>query len=807
MKIAKITIQNFRGIRIPLPLELTKGGKPTSAVLYGRNGTGKSSITDAWEWTLNQQIQSLSKEGISANDYPHKASNGLDSYVMIDFADPAPKKACVKFNPKRITDPIIDGDYSALREAAIYPNFLRYSELQKFVLFTKTEKYKYIAKFFGLDPFLKCQTELQATVTRLTSSIETLRESYKQASSEIAQVTGTKDTDEASILSFINTICTKRNLPEASGLLDIPIAKAKFDEVLKSNQEASQIAAGKILLGHLSRIIPKNAFEEIIISAEKAFSEISAAQKNIASLVIAELYDVALRVLPKSKDPNCCPICDKPFAGDLLEHLSAKHKEFSLFNASLNRFNSIRSELFNYLNSLEQAIIPILDSREKHTEQTFGTNYDFLQLLLTGFNGLRKILKTPVQDLVEFNLSSNPTVSSIIGLASKHGVWIASLRSHIESIENSPSNKSLAGDYTNFVTVTSAFMRLVKVSKKGAFYSKTITSLASVLSEFTRYIGNQISTTFTAIENDVVAFFNVLEGANSILANPKIHLVSGKTNAIELEIEFASDKVSPAYKFMSESQINSFGLAIFLASVKHFNKNLKFFILDDVVNSFDAYKRPRISKLIAQHFSDFQVMILTHDQVFFDTIQRDFPQWQRFRFASWDYTTGPKFRLAKSYSEEIQELLDEDKPVVAGQLLGRYLEWTMGLINESLQTPLRYKMENVYTLSEFYDPFVNRVSEKLKKSGKVHSLFTQLKGFEQGTIFRNYCAHWKNESTPFTAGEIQEVFNKWQDIERSIFCMTCKTFVAYNSTSGGTFVRCSCGSLDLMNDSFYSDKN
>ena len=45
--IKKICISGFRGVLAPLELDFAKGGACQSMVLYGANGTGKSSITDA----------------------------------------------------------------------------------------------------------------------------------------------------------------------------------------------------------------------------------------------------------------------------------------------------------------------------------------------------------------------------------------------------------------------------------------------------------------------------------------------------------------------------------------------------------------------------------------------------------------------------------------------------------------------------------------------------------------------------------------------------------------------------------------
>ncbi len=160
--------------------------------------------------------------------------------------------------------------------------------------------------------------------------------------------------------------------------------------------------------------------------------------------------------------------------------------------------------------------------------------------------------------------------------------------------------------------------------------------------------------------------------------------------------------------------------------------------------------------------------------------------------------------LAKNYAEEIQGYLDEDAPITAGQTLGRYLEWTLGVVNENMQTPMRYKIENTYTLAEFYDPFIKRFKDKLKVTGKQHKIVQLFDEFEQSTIFRNYCSHWKNEANGFTSPEIDGVFKKWLEIENILHCSTCKSFVNFNSSTGTEYVKCNCGSIDLKDNSFYA---
>ena len=207
--------------------------------------------------------------------------------------------------------------------------------------------------------------------------------------------------------------------------------------------------------------------------------------------------------------------------------------------------------------------------------------------------------------------------------------------------------------------------------------------------------------------------------------------------------------------------------------------------------------------MIASRFSEFQVLMITHDQIFFDTVQKQFPEWQRYKFTSWDYLTGPKCKLSKNYAEEIQEYLDDDKPLTAGQTLGRYLEWILGILNENMQTPLTYKVENIYTLSEFYSPLVKRFRDKLKLANNQHKLIALFDEFESATIFRNYCVHYKNESNQFTTEEIEGILKKWLEIEQMLFCTSCKSFVHFEKADNKEYIRCNCGTIDLKEQTHY----
>jgi hypothetical protein len=800
LKIKKITIENFRGIKSPVVIDFVKGGRQTSALIYGRNGTGKSSIVDAWEWLINSKIDYLSKEGASERDYPHKLSDGNNVYINVDFTHPTISSAKTLYNKTRITNPTNSGEYNDFKTHTIYPNYLRYSDLQEFVFKTKGDKYKYIAKFFGLEKFTKNQSDLQASLTRISNQLLQFQSQLFENKKAVIKITGNSIVNEESIVSFINTIAEKYKFDNIPDFKSAYKAKTALSEIVKANPIAADLAAWNEFQSRINQFYILPQVVQDCNDIDSIFKGLKSDEANITNLILIELYASATETLSKIANKTKCPVCDKIFDGDLVKHISDKHKTLEALNKKKTEYIDKRIEILTKLDSITKKLAIIKSEKNEKVLLAFKSFFNEVEVLVSELPNCISELKKLLKDLGTLNLSNHIAILTINSLNEMELNNRKIVTDKIKFLSEDKTSKDLANDFDNLIQIISAFTGYLKNEKKVAYLTKITDNLNLLVTTLTLEIQTQIQNTFTAIQTDVVDCYNFLESTNQFLKNPEIKLVTGRDKAIELVIEFANEKISPAYKYMSESQVNSFGLAIFLSAVKYFNNSFKFIILDDIVNSFDAFKRPKVSQLLANKFNDFQVLMLTHDQIFFDTVQRDFPEWNRYKFASWDYTTGPRCNFSNNYNEEIQKLIDDDDAIGAGQKLGRYLEMIFGIVNQNLQTPIRYKLENVYTLSEFYEPLVKRFKDKLKMPGKHHKITTLFSEFEQGTIFRNYCVHYKNEAIPFTAIEIDSVFKKWLEIETEIYCLDCKSFCRYEVVGSVEYVKCNCGLLNLKDE-------
>jgi hypothetical protein len=211
-------------------------------------------------------------------------------------------------------------------------------------------------------------------------------------------------------------------------------------------------------------------------------------------------------------------------------------------------------------------------------------------------------------------------------------------------------------------------------------------------------------------------------------------------------------------------------------------------ILDDVVSSFDAHKRPKLVDLLKDHFSDYQILLLTHDSIWRDRIHKDFPSWIRKHFVRNEITSGPIMHDGTTTIEDIRTHLKNDKPELAGPVLGPYLEGELQDLCEGFKAPVAYNKRNDYTLEPLLDAFLGRVQSVLTAAHPLYKACHEVKS-ESG--FRNLCSHAKNPSSALTTPEMSRVVEKWAAVQALVRCPqpTCSRLLT-NVDKG---FACKCG--------------
>lgn len=112
-------------------------------------------------------------------------------------------------------------------------------------------------------------------------------------------------------------------------------------------------------------------------------------------------------------------------------------------------------------------------------------------------------------------------------------------------------------------------------------------------------------------------------------------------------VTYLGEPVEHPQLFLNEARLSALALAIYfagrkLAEAQTINDMPRIMVLDDVLIGLDQANRVPLLNVLAEHFRDWQVVILTHDRVWFD-IARQYlrrggpPDWQGRADAHWTF--------------------------------------------------------------------------------------------------------------------------------------------------------------------------
>jgi energy-coupling factor transporter ATP-binding protein EcfA2 len=124
--------------------------------------------------------------------------------------------------------------------------------------------------------------------------------------------------------------------------------------------------------------------------------------------------------------------------------------------------------------------------------------------------------------------------------------------------------------------------------------------------------------------------------------------------SITPEIEFRGSSLERPHHFLNEARLSALALAMYFAGRSICGNTVmpgvpKIMVLDDVLIGLDQSNRLPVLKLLTEHFADWQIVLLTHDRVWFETARMYLPDadWsslEMFEGAQADGTVRPIIR-------------------------------------------------------------------------------------------------------------------------------------------------------------------
>jgi ABC-type dipeptide/oligopeptide/nickel transport system ATPase subunit len=245
-------------------------------------------------------------------------------------------------------------------------------------------------------------------------------------------------------------------------------------------------------------------------------------------------------------------------------------------------------------------------------------------------------------------------------------------------------------------------------------------------------------------------------------------IVHAKFNHTKLDEN--KQNISRPHTFLNEAKLTAIALSIRFAMLDQKLSGAiavdtpKFLILDDVLVSLDMSNREIVLDIILKDFTDYQLIILTHDRNFFEFLRHRI---KRFEQEDWKYIEmyecekdgipQPLIFESESYLGQAEWYLKDGKFEIAGNLLRKEAE---NFIKEFL--PDKYKLGEYGQLK----PLAIMLSEAIKYSKQNDldiKLFEDLNGHTKFLL--NHSSH-DSYDVPLFRSEIENCLNTLKEVRK-----------------------------------------
>jgi hypothetical protein len=800
--VKQILICGFRGIPSLLPINLEEGDKVKSLILYGGNGTGKSSITDAWEWVTSGKIAHLAREGAEESAYPHISAK--NTYVEIQFSDESVGTVRLTWDPKRMRTPTITGNLDAVRELIAHPCHVRHADLTRFVLFTKAERYEALASLMGFVPQLEYQTSLRRIESYLEQDLKQQRIIHGEFLRRHKEHFQNAEGPSFTAIELLAHRCVANGHPCQPEIDQIKEAAALLKKSVLKDPNARKLTAIRELRVKVSQATPPTGIADKVKTLRQACGSLKASQaENRQKLLLIPLLQAAGEFLASAPATGTCPLCNQKFIGDLKHHVASELSTLRLLKSLQDKVQtakeSIRIALSQSFFSSPLVLSPELKQLAalEDSLKLFNTKTADLKVALVKGKDLLAFDANNIteENLLSFDLARDGIEKDQSHFQDSKTALEQATDAVAKSLEDDTKRKKLVEDEA-FVSAGITMIEELETSLNKGLRLRAISERLSVLvGRYVQKALEDVTMRFARISEKVRVFFALFEKDTPGLGAPILKLDVSQDKSVVLEVEFHGKPISPAYKYLSESQLNSFGLSVALASATEFNPEFPFLILDDVVNSCDVDKRGKLIDLIQNHLSHVQIILLTHDRIWRDLLHRRLATWKRLSFQRYEIGIGPICVAGEDFYEGVERLLKTDEVENATGTLARYLENEAQEMCEAFEVEMKFNRRNEFTL----DPLLTAIRTRLqKKLGATHPAVAEITRITSDNAYRNWGVHSKNPEACLQAPEIRGLVAKWRSFEEKVYCQQpqCGKIV----TADGAEFRCKCGATELKRE-------
>lgn len=763
-RLQSITLEALKGATEQTEINFRNDSNLT--VIFGENGTGKSSIVDAFDILCNNEIGSLKNISVGGK---------REKYLINLLKQKADCKINLFYNNLGWAATLGSG-YSpttAGPDGKPKVSILRKEKIHSLVTARPQEIYDEIKSFIETPNCEKGEDLLNKLRIEYNREYDSAVQSVTDADEALKSLWISEDSPGEDYISW-----AKNEISIDPKEIEDKISKYNSLIELVEDLERKESAFDKTT-NDLQ--VKEKEFAE----KDKEFNELaSAEEKNISELI--DVLDKAQKYIEKSVQVDKCPVCKQDVVkDDLLNNVKDRLK-------TKNDFVNLKNELLK-LSRIVSTFKDSLDTnRDKYIEagkKVYNNLVEFLPAELNNENFVLenyKVLTVDNEDKDEDNIESNKKLSQYL-VSQKQ-----TLKDHKDSLTKTKNNFKSISNYLN--TINNKRERAEEL----AILKDRTEQLYKVFEDERK---NYVKELLENISDDIDRMYTSIH-PNENLGRIKLTPDPNKKASIRLNAMFESEEETYPQAYYSESHLDTLGICLFIALAKLFGDEDTILIFDDVITSADQIHLSRFLRMLEGELDNFQhTIITTHYQIWRDKYRYGGGNTQLIELLRWTLQRGVRHTKTKLYIDELEEYVEQepmDKQIVSSKA-GIFLELIFDNLALMYRCKLPRKPESSYTLGEYIGAFGRDLKRNLKieiiDEDGVTTEETPLIAFfnvlpEDSLIRNEVGCHFNLTGDQYSNEDIKEMADNTLKLAKILICPECGE-LPYKNRSG-SYYECKC---------------
>lgn len=771
MKIDKITMAGFRGATLPVDLVFDKSKIVT--LIFGENGSGKSTVADAFDFLCNRSYGSL--ENYSLGEPPKR-------YVSSFNSSPGALRVALTAGSSTWTATLgTAGPVIRPQQACPDARILRRKTILKLIEAQPRQRFEELKVFITVPNIDKAESSLRDAVRISDAALNESTRALAQAQEALHKLWTEEGKASESAMAWAE-------LEIAKNVSELQDTVGKIDRLLTAFNAV--ITKSESLVR--ARTAEDSARDALKLAEEKQKeAEKQQVQQNAELL---QLLEKARAYVEKRQQFDECPVCERDMkAEDLLRSLITRIGDMKDLKTFVDLVSKATQDL--------QAKIAVVKEAQKQFCQAVK---DIGNLLKSETLTEVTSLKVNWQKYNDF--FSNTDVSDQTEQLAR-ALWAdvvqcqASLQHRRDADQKSVNLHNAVRGHCETSQAKRAQAKSQEVLLKQLKLALDITS---------RERKDYVEGILAGISGEVERLYLLVHPGEGI-GGIRFSLKPNAIGSLEFDGDFQGTSEVPPQAYYSESHLDTLGICVFLALTKFFKTDKTIVVLDDVLTSVDASHLDRFIRLLHDEAVNFnQFIVTTHYR----------PWRERYRWAKgpaantqlielgpWTLQNGLRVAAFVTAIAELRTTLAEK------QFDGQSVASKAGIILESLLDflTLKYRCRvprnarNEYTLGDLANAIDSKLGKELKSQTNSGSggakTETQLKPLidsatSQPWVRNSAGAHFSSLGTEITDTEVRTFGDDVLKLAEAMICCQCETLPTRRPS--GSFWQCRCGDTELF---------